>query len=194
MPTLEEVRDWIGEDLIGHGDERLGTISEIYLDEADQLSFLSVRTGLFGMKSTLVPIGRATQHRDHVHVPYTKEQVKDAPNVHDNEELTDAEEVRLYRHYRLEFTAQYEGSDNDSSERDASWPATDAETARSEDELAASRRRVEAGRPRLRRYVLTEDVVSAPPRLGDGATPQRVPGSAATSPAKTTDQDRKAHE
>jgi PRC-barrel domain len=115
MPTIEEVRDWTGAELVGHDGEKVGTISHIYLDrETGDPSFVSVKTGLFGMKSSLVPIAAASQHGDHIHVAFTKDEVKDAPNVDADEDLSPDEEQRLYSHYGMGY---------DVSDRDERTPA-----------------------------------------------------------------------
>jgi len=41
---------------------------------------------------------------DTVQVPYTEEQVKDAPNAEPDGELSQAEEARLYAHYGLNYS------------------------------------------------------------------------------------------
>ena len=59
--TVEEIQE-----LAGHGrvvtdrGEKVGSIGEIYLDDATGLlSWVTVRTGLFGSAETFVQIGRA---------------------------------------------------------------------------------------------------------------------------------------
>ena len=73
-----------------------------------------MRTGLFGSKVTLVPLagaepqgeqpGLVDSSVDLVRVPVTKDQVKDAPRIDPDGELSPAEEERLYRHYGLDYS------------------------------------------------------------------------------------------
>lgn len=195
MPTVTEVQNWIGEDLVGQDEKKLGTISQVYLDrETGDLSFVSVKTGMFGMKSSLVPITEASQHGDHVHVPYTKDQVKDAPNIDDDEDLSEAEEQRLYQHYGLGYAGGYDGPDYDSVGHDTSGPNTDEAMTRSEEEMRVGTRNTKSGRARLRKYVVTEDVSTTVPVSHEEATIEREPitdanRDAATSGAEISEEE-----
>jgi uncharacterized protein (TIGR02271 family) len=183
MPTIEQVRDWTGEELVGQDDERLGTISHVYLDhETGEPSFVSVKTGLFGMKSSLVPIADAHQHDDHIHVAFTKDQVKDAPNVDEDEELSPEEERRLYAHYSMGFAGGYDGPAHTESTdsgatagRDTSGPSAEQAMTRSEEELRVGTRTTESGHARLRKYVVTEEVNATIPVSHEEATIVREP-------------------
>jgi hypothetical protein len=74
----------------------------------------AVGTGLFGRKLTFVPLAGAEPQGeqpglvesavDVIRVPVTKDQVKDAPRVDPDEELSPAEEERLYRHYGMDYS------------------------------------------------------------------------------------------
>lgn len=190
MPTLEEAQNWIGENLVGEGEEKLGTIDQIYMDrETGELAFASVKTGMFGMRSSLVPITDAVQHGDHIHVPYTKDQVKDAPNVDDDEDLSEAEEQRLYQHYNVGYAGAYDGNDHESVGRDISGPNTDEAMTRSEEELRVGKRTTEAGRARLRKYVVTEEVSTSVPVSHEEARIEREPITDANRDAATSGPD-----
>ena len=114
MPTLEEVQSWSGKQLVGPDEDKIGKIDHVYLDrQTGEPTFAAVKTGLFGSKSSLVPIAEAHSHDEHVHVAFSKDTVKDAPNVDADEELSEAEEQRLYEHYGQSYSA-YEGPDHES--------------------------------------------------------------------------------
>ena len=114
MPTLNEVQSWSGKQLVGPDEDKIGKIDHVYLDrQTGEPTFAAVKTGLFGSKSSLVPIAEAHSHDEHVHVAFSKEKVKDAPNVDADEELSEAEEQRLYEHYGQSYSA-YEGPDHES--------------------------------------------------------------------------------
>ena len=51
-----------------------------------------MNTGLFGTKSTFVPLRDATDDGDTLRVPYDKAKVKDAPNMDADGELSQSEE------------------------------------------------------------------------------------------------------
>ncbi|TNM67156.1 DUF2382 domain-containing protein [Streptomyces sp. NP160] len=82
---------------------KIGKVGEVYLDDAtDRPEWVTVRTGLFGSSETFVPLAGATSTDDELRVPYTKDQVKDAPRTDADGQLTPDEEERLYRHYGLD--------------------------------------------------------------------------------------------
>jgi stress response protein YsnF len=128
-----------------------------------------VNTGLFGTRSTFVPIAQATATGDDVQVPYEKQLVKDAPNMDPDGHLSEEEEQQLWRHYSMDYdtgdatdTADRDrvGVDDDVQDsavgRDTSGPTTDQAMTRSEEELRVGTQTRETGRVRLRKYVTTE--------------------------------------
>ena len=62
-----------------------------------------VRTGLFGLRSTVVPLAEAREVGDELQVPHQRLQVKQAPNIEPDGQLSAAEEAELYRHYGLDY-------------------------------------------------------------------------------------------
>jgi len=61
-------------------------------------------TGLFGGNLSFAPLAEAKMHDDHIHLPYSKDQVKDAPNVDADGLLSQEEEAKLYAHYGLDYS------------------------------------------------------------------------------------------
>src|SRR5215212_9054915 len=62
MPDLDTVRGWQGRTLVDRDGGRIGTIDAIYLDDrTGQPEWALVNTGLFGIKSSFVPLAQATQ-------------------------------------------------------------------------------------------------------------------------------------
>ena len=111
MASLENVLDWRGREMVDPDGAKLGRIEEIYVDQqTDEPEWALVNTGLFGGKSTFVPLSEATADRDEVRVPFGKDHVKEAPNMDPSGELTRDEEATLYRHYEMD----YGRSDSDS--------------------------------------------------------------------------------
>jgi uncharacterized protein (TIGR02271 family) len=120
MSTLQrdEILSQRGEDLYDSHGEKIGTIEEIYLDnESDEPEWALVKTGLFGTKSSFVPLRNASRDGDTLSVPFEKEQVKDAPAIDTDAELSQREEADLYRHYGLEYSEA--GSQSGESSADA---------------------------------------------------------------------------
>jgi uncharacterized protein (TIGR02271 family) len=82
--------------------DKIGSIGQVYSDDTDgQPSWVTVKTGLFGTSESFVPLEGARLEADDIVVPFTKDQVKDAPRVDVDGHLEPAEENRLYDHYRL---------------------------------------------------------------------------------------------
>jgi sporulation protein YlmC with PRC-barrel domain len=81
MDTNDHGR-YIGQTLYSSDNEKIGKIGQVFLDDdTDRPEFLTVNTGLFGMNESFVPAADASVTNDGVRVPFTKDQVKDAPNV-----------------------------------------------------------------------------------------------------------------
>ncbi|MFE7314672.1 DUF2382 domain-containing protein [Streptomyces sp. NPDC057555] len=81
---------------------KVGVVQQVYRDDAtNEPEWITVRTGLFGMKETFVPLAGARRVGDELHVPHAKETIKDAPRIDAEGHLDPSEEERLYRHYGL---------------------------------------------------------------------------------------------
>src|SRR5215204_5272883 len=110
MPDIDTVRGWQGRTLVDRDGDKIGTIDAIYLDDqTGQPEWALVNTGLFGAKSTFVPLAQADTVGDDVQVPYEKQLVKDAPRVEADQHLSEAEEQQLWRHYGLDYGAAEAG-------------------------------------------------------------------------------------
>jgi PRC-barrel domain len=152
----------VGSQLVDTGQQRIGKVGQVFLDdETSTPQWVTVQTGLFGTRESFVPLAGAQVVGDgDVRVPYSKDQVKDAPSV-DAEagHLSEAEEAALYRYYGL-GQAEASGSTDDGGPEtwtrddqghDTSGPTTDDAMTRSEERLRAATERVEAGRARAAR-------------------------------------------
>jgi hypothetical protein len=103
-PSIEAARGWLGRVMVDHDSNRIGEVVDIYLDtETGRPEWAVVRTGLFGMRSTFVPLAEAREVGDELQVPHRRVQVKEAPNVEPDGQLSEAEEAELYRHYGLDY-------------------------------------------------------------------------------------------
>jgi sporulation protein YlmC with PRC-barrel domain len=75
MPTKEAVLDWRGQTMVDSDGGKIGKIDEIYLDsDTDQPEWALVNTGMFGTKSSFVPIADARDEDGKVLVPFAKSQ------------------------------------------------------------------------------------------------------------------------
>jgi uncharacterized protein (TIGR02271 family) len=181
MPTTHDVREWIDQDLVDSNHNKIGKINQVYVDrQTGEPKFVAVKTGLLGSNVSLVPIEESQAGDDHVAVPYSKDQVKDAPDIDADAELSEAEEQRLYEHYGLRYEP-YEGPDHGSLtgyDRHATrgrGRATDDAMTRSEEELRVGTTSRESGRARLRKYVVTEQVEKTVPVKREKVRVEREP-------------------
>jgi uncharacterized protein (TIGR02271 family) len=196
MATLEKDRllQQRGQALFDNDGEKIGTIEEIYLDaETGEPEWALVNTGLFGTKSTFVPLREASDQDGSLRVPYDKGQVKDAPNMDPDGQLSQQEEAELYRHYGLQYsetrsdsglpeggatggTTTSGGQDAAGTVgRDVSGPTTDQAMTRSEEELRVGTTQREAGRARLRKYVVEDEVTQTVPVRREEVRVEREP-------------------
>src|SRR5919205_659003 len=88
--------------VVGTDGGKIGGVGQVYADDdTGQPNWVTVKTGLFGTRESFVPLEGARVDGDDIVVPYTKDQVKDAPGVDPDGHLDPAEEDRLYQHYSL---------------------------------------------------------------------------------------------
>jgi len=181
MSEFTDAYDWRDREVVGSDGEKIGTVDEVYLDTASgEPEWLSINTGLFGMKSSFVPLQGADQSGDSVRVAYTKDQVKNAPNIAPDAELSTEEEQRLWSHYGLDYDAGHSDTDRIDNDRepvgrDTSGPETDGAMTRSEEEVNVGTREREKGTARLRKYVVTEEVTKTVPVRKEKAVLEREP-------------------
>ena len=195
--THQDVLAYRGQELRGTDGEKIGTIEEIYLDtETRQPEWAVITTGLFGTKQSFVPIGDATTADDGITVPFDKATVKDAPNIDPDGQLSEPEERQLYEHYGRSYnggdlTGTTDGGDAGTAGLDVSGPTTrdDADTAdsdvsgtttddamtRSEEELSVGTAEREAGRVRLRKVVVEDEVTQTVPVKREEVRVEREP-------------------
>ena len=103
-PSIETAHGWVGRVMVDRDSNKIGEVVNIYLDnETDRPEWAVVRTGLFGMRSTFVPLAEAREVGDELQVPHQRLQVKQAPNIEPDGQLSAAEEAELYRHYELDY-------------------------------------------------------------------------------------------
>jgi uncharacterized protein (TIGR02271 family) len=208
MPDVDTVRSWQGATMVDRDGDRVGTIDAIYVDDqSGQPEWALVNTGLFGTKSTFVPIAQASGSGDQVQVPYEKQLVKDAPNMDPDGHLSEEEEQELWRHYGLEYGAASTGrAAQTRATEDVDLPAgtgagdqedgydrtdrtSDDAMTRSEEELQVGTTQRERGRVRLRKYVTTEQEQVTVPVQREEVRVEREPITDANLDAATSGPD-----
>jgi stress response protein YsnF len=153
-----------GMDVIGRDGDRIGRAGSVFLDdETGRPEWITVETGLFGMRENFVPAEQATVEGDTLRIPYDKSTVKDAPQIEPTEgHIDQTEEDALYRYYGLTRTGGLRGDADDITRGTHSGQRDDAMT-RSEERADIGVARYETGRARLRKYVETEHVTQTVP-------------------------------
>ncbi|MFE7428870.1 MULTISPECIES: PRC and DUF2382 domain-containing protein [unclassified Streptomyces] len=82
--------------------EKVGSVGRVYVDDnTGRPDWITVKTGLFGMKESFVPLAGARRVGSDLHISHPKDRVKEAPRVDADAHLSVAEEEELYRHYGL---------------------------------------------------------------------------------------------
>ena len=174
MLNQNDVSKLMGADVYDNDGSKIGTAGQVYLDDqTGSPEWISVRTGLFGKKESFVPLNEASFSGDRVDVPFGKDKVKDAPQLEPDGYLSPAEEDTLYSYYGFSSTAGRLDTGSDTGyattthsgdhDRDTDTvrlvvrDSGDDAMTRSEERLTAGTRTEEAGKARLRKYVVTED-------------------------------------
>lgn len=199
MLTQEQARETIGATLYAADGDKIGRIGQVFLDdETGAPEFATVNTGLFGTSESFVPLSEADVAQDRVTVPFSKDVVKDAPNVPaDGAHIDQSEERRIYEHYGLGYSERNSDSGLPATEsadagttdvaagHDTSGPNTDDAMTRSEERVQVGTTDQEAGRARLRKYVVTEEETHTVPVRKERAVLESEPITDANAGAAT---------
>lgn len=169
MISQDQIRDLIGAQLIDSSGSKVGKVGQIYFDDdTGAPEWATVHTGMFGTNESFVPLADAQVSGDELRVPYSKDQIKDAPNCSADGHLEESEEAELYSHYGLDYgrsrsdsgvaegSAVRAGTGGDTS-RGRSGKTTGDGMTRSEERLHAGTERVQTGTVKLRKWVETEE-------------------------------------
>jgi uncharacterized protein (TIGR02271 family) len=179
----------IGLTAVDSNGQKVGKVSQVYLDDtAGQAAWVTVSTGLFGRRDSFAPLYRGVVQGSDLHLAVPKELIKDAPNVEDDGHLSDSEVSTLFTHYAgyLDPAGGYarppaggEGQaaagDLGGPGYDVSGPATGDAMTRSEERLHVGTEAVPAGRARLRKHVVTENVTTTVPVSHEEVRIEREP-------------------
>jgi uncharacterized protein (TIGR02271 family) len=162
--TVSRVRldEMHGEPVYDSAGEKIGKVEEIYYDQQTRVpEWIGIGTGFFGTKRVLVPVQGAQVSDDGLRVAYSKEQVKDSPDI-DEDEISQQCEADLAAYYRLGYskqrsqTGRTEGAPSRGGQR--TKRGEDQVLTRAEEEVEVGKRPVETGTARLRKWVETEPV------------------------------------
>jgi uncharacterized protein (TIGR02271 family) len=165
-------QELVGSEVYDTQGEKVGRVATVYInDESQRPEWVTVQTGLFGHKETFVPLEGARDGSDGLRVRWTKAKIKDAPRIDVDGRLSEEESMGLYQYYGLptQRTGQMDGDgrmnrgqtnrgqmNRGSMGRTDLGPDTEQMMTRSEERLNVGTERVETGRVRLRKHVVTE--------------------------------------
>lgn len=169
--------------------DKVGKVDVVFEDvQTGHPEWVAVKTGMFGSKASFVPLIEARLEGDALRVPYDKSQIKDAPNFDTSKKLSEQDEDRLYVYYQgigATFGTTSGGAGSEMPNRatttadtvghDTSGPNTDNAMTRSEEQMRVGTERVETGRARLRKYIVTEQVTSTVPVSHEEIRVEREP-------------------
>lgn len=142
-----------GATIYDQDNEKVGAIKDVYLDDRTaEPRFATVSTGLFGMKQTFVPLDAARASGEgNLTVPFTKDFIKDAPNIDPDGHLDPSEERRIFEHYGAEGTTPSAPAPDQTAADGGGQQA-----AAHEERLNVGKQDHVAGRARLRKRVVSE--------------------------------------
>lgn len=177
-----------GGNVVDNDGDKIGSVGQIFLDDrTGRPEWVTVKTGLFGGGESFVPLRDSEVSGHDVRVPYDKDKVKDAPRISDSDgHLSEEEEGTLYAYYGIaDDDASYADGVDTSYDRDVdshrtaghdtSGPDTDSAMTRSEEQVRVGTETREAGRVRLRKYVVTENVTQTVPVSREEVRLEREP-------------------
>jgi len=112
-----------GASVEGSDGSKIGKVSDVYLDEqTSRPEWAAVKTGMFGGHVSLVPLATAEFDGALLRVPYSKDQIKDAPHQDPEGALSPEQEAQIFTHYGVPYggetvTAQTGGEGGQDSGR-----------------------------------------------------------------------------
>jgi uncharacterized protein (TIGR02271 family) len=172
MTSTDDIRQLIGCSAVDQEGSKLGKIGQVYLDDrTGQPMWMTIATGMFGTKQSFAPISGSRFDGEQVVLAVSKDMIKDAPSIDDDQLIDDSEAEALYRHYAGHLGGE---TAQGAADHPAGGTGDDAMT-RSEERLRVGTEGVEAGRARLRKYVVTENVTQTVPVSHEEVRVEREP-------------------
>ncbi|MFJ8078850.1 PRC-barrel domain-containing protein [Streptomyces sp. NPDC096176] len=104
MQTDIDPRSLIGRKAFDRNGTKIGTVDEVYLDDATGMpEWAALRTGLFS-RDAFVPLEPSEVVDNTLRVPYERSLIKDAPDFGVGRHLSPEQELQLYHHYGLDIS------------------------------------------------------------------------------------------
>ena len=189
MTAIQNPQDLVGRTVVDSSGDKIGKVGQVYInDQSGQPEWLTVSTGMFGSKESFVPLYGSDTSGEQIIAGVSKDVVKDAPNIDPDGHTDEGEQQALYDYYAGQLgwdtstdepQASEQSTDPDGQSgvegRDTSGPTTDDAMTRSEERMNVGTETVEAGRARLRKYVVTENVTTTVPVSHEEVRLEREP-------------------
>ena len=173
--TLEQLRGARGAPVYDSAGQKIGKVEEIHLDDdTNAPEWIGLGTGVFKTKRVLVPVAGADISSDAVRVPYSKDAVKETPDI-DTDEIPQETERELYDHYGIDYSKEPSSTQLPEGPPSGGGTTGGETFIRSEEEFQAGKRRVDAGTVRLRKWVETEPVTAEVETRRETARVEREP-------------------
>ncbi|MBQ1124951.1 PRC-barrel domain-containing protein [Streptomyces smyrnaeus] len=105
MQTDIDPRSLIGRKAFDSEGVKIGTVDEVYLDDATgEPEWAALRTGIFS-RDSFVPLEPASLDGTGLRIPFERALIKEAPDFGVGRHLSPQQELQLYRHYGLDVPA-----------------------------------------------------------------------------------------
>lgn len=106
MTTQANITKLIGNHLVGPDGDEVGTVEEIYNDDRTGMpAWARVKTGRFGAKDRFVPLDGVRTGDHGMSVPFTKQRIKNGPDIDADGHLSKAQIAELRHYYGAGQTA-----------------------------------------------------------------------------------------
>lgn len=100
MVDTDRTADLLDGVVIGSDGEMIGDVGEVYTDDATGApTWVTVKTGWFGLSESFVPLAGAEIAGNQITVPYNKATIKDSPTKEPDAPLSERDEEELHRYY-----------------------------------------------------------------------------------------------
>ena len=187
--SIDDARRMSGGTMMDSSGSKVGKIADIYIDnDTQQPEWALVSAGKFGGRENFVPLAESSVSGDDLTVPYTKDQISNAPSAEPDGELSQEEEAALYRHYGLGYSESRSGSGlptagtTTGTTTERTTTTTQAGRTNADDAMTRSEERLKVGvvkRPsqlvRLRKHIVTEKVTQTVPVTTERLRVEREP-------------------
>src|SRR5665213_3741652 len=143
MLNVDQIEEWLGQEVVDSAGERVGKLDEVFYSAASgDATFASVKSGMLGRRSELVPLAGASVGRDYVRLAYSAEQIEQAGSVVPvQNDLDRGDARRLAELYGVEIAHEdeFQGASTLNARREASEQArAQADELEREAQLRAS--------------------------------------------------------